>query len=178
METNGVMALSEAIDIGYLDVKTAEFYKTAGGFLGLKVQGEDYKRVSLRRALPMGRPGEYISVADADNKEIGVIRSVKELSDTQAALVNEELDRRYYSPAVKEIKSVKDKLGYVYMELLVGGPDRAYERNCAVKDVNRNIRMISDDALIIFDVDGNRYVVSSLSKLDKKSLKRIEPYLF
>jgi hypothetical protein len=179
METKGTAtALSDAIGIGYLEIDQAEFYRTSGGFLGLKYKGEEHKRVSLRRALPMGQPDGYISVADDKNKEIGVIRDVHALLGGQAKLIAEELSRRYYSPTVREIKSVKDKLGYVYMELLVNGPDRAYERNCAVKDVNRNIRMVSEDVLIIFDVDGNRYIVESLSGLDKKSLKRIEPYLF
>jgi hypothetical protein len=77
-----------------------------------------------------------------------------------------------------EIKSVKDKMGYVYMELRVTGRGETFEKNCAVKDVNKNIRMLDDDRLIIFDVDGNRYIVPSLEALDKKSIKRLEPYLF
>jgi len=178
METKGVLALTDAIGVGYLEVGEAGFFKTDGGFLGLKYKGETYPRVSLRRALPMGLPGGYVSVADDKNKEIGVIQSLSDLSHEQAMLVSDELDRRYYSPTIREVKSVKDKLGYVYMELIVNGPDKAYEKNCAVKDVNRNIRMAGEDKLIIFDVDGNRYIVDSLGRLDKKSLKRIEPYLF
>ena len=79
---------------------------------------------------------------------------------------------------IVEIKSVKDKLGYVYMEVTIRGEGRTYDLNCAVKDVNKNIRMLDEDRLIIFDVDGNRYLVESLSKLDPKSVKRLEPYLF
>ena len=78
----------------------------------------------------------------------------------------------------EEMKEVKDKLGYVYLELLIGRDDVKYMKNCAVKDVNKNIRLLDDDRLAIFDVDGNRYIVQSLAKLDKKSWKRLEPYLF
>jgi len=170
--------LALAIDIGFLDLKKAEFYKTPGGFTGLKYAGNDYKRITLRRALPIKHPLEYISVADQDNKEIGMIRSLTELSERQFDIVMEELESRYYSPAVYEVKSVKDKLGYVYMELLVGREDAKHIKNCAVKDVNKNIRMLDADRLAIFDVDGNRYIIQSLKKLDKKSLKRLEPYLF
>jgi hypothetical protein len=38
--------------------------------------------------------------------------------------------------------------------------------------------MLKNEKLIIFDVDGNRYIIPSLDGLDKKSLKRLEPYLF
>jgi hypothetical protein len=171
-------SLAYAIDIGMLDLKNAEFYVTPGGFTGLKYTGKEYNRVTLRRALPIGNPMEYISVADKENKEIGMIRSLSELSEKQFGIVIAELDNRYYSPTVYEVKSVKDKLGYVYLELMIGRDDLKYKKNCAVKDVNKNIRMLDDDRLAIFDVDGNRYIIQSLTGLDKKSLKRLEPYLF
>ena len=175
----GALALADAIDIGFLDVSQAEFSQTPGGFTSLRYAGKAYARVSFRRALPVGQPGAYISVADAENKEIGILRDVAELDDGQLRIVSAELDRRYYCPLVLEIKSVKDKLGYVYMELrLQGSGGKPYDRNCAIKDVNKNVRMLDDNRLILFDVDGNRYLVPSLSGLDKKSLKRLEPYLF
>ena len=171
-------SLSEAIDIGLLEPDKAHFYVTPGGFTGLKYGDADYKRVTFRRALPIGQPTEYISVADHENKEIGMIRCVSELGEEQRAIVTAELENRYYCPAVYEVKSVKDKLGYVYLELKIGRDGRKYDKTCTVKDVSKNIRMLSDDRLIIFDVDGNRYIVNSLAKLDKKSLNRLGPYLF
>lgn len=176
--SNHMPSLSDAIDIGLLNLKDAVFYRTEGGFTGLQYAGKDYRRISLRRALPLGDPMRYISVADHENKEIGIITDVSALKGEARAIVLEELERRYYSPTVREIKSVKDKLGYVYMELVLEGQAGRSEKTCAVKDVNKNIRMLSEDRLIIFDVDGNRYMVESLKALDKKSLKRLEPYLF
>jgi hypothetical protein len=171
-------SLTDAIDIGMLDLSKAEFYVTSGGFTGLRYAGKDYTRITLRRALPIGHPDEYISVADKENKEIGMIRSLSELDEKQRSIVKAELDKRYYCPSVYEVRSVKDKLGYVYFELLIGREGVKYKKNCAVKDVSKNIRMLDDDRLAIFDVDGNRYIIESLSGLDKKSLKRLEPYLF
>ena len=176
--TSTMPSLSDAIDIGFLDLGQARFFKTPGGFTGLAYKGTEYKRISLRRALPLGNPSGYISVADHENKEIGIIRSLSDLSGEQLALVLDELDRRYYCPDIYEIKSIKDKLGYVYMEMVIGGKDGKTEKTCAIKDVNRNMRMLGSDKLIIFDVDGNRYIVPSLDGLDKKSLKRLEPFLF
>lgn len=173
-----VSSLSEAIDIGILKLDIAEFYVTSGGFTALKYGENDYKRITLRRALPIGHPMEYISVADKDNKEIGMIHSVYDLSEQQQSIVITELENRYYCPIVHEVKSVKDKLGYVYFELVISKDGHFYEKNCAVKDVSKNIRLLDEDQLIIFDVDGNRYMVNSLFELDKKSQKRLEPYLF
>ncbi len=176
--TSSMQSLSDAVDIGFLDLKEAKFFKTPGGFTGLKYKVTEYKRISLRRALPLGDPSSYISVADHENKEIGIIHHLSDLLGEQLQTVLEELDRRYYCPEVFEIKSIKDKLGYVYMEMVIGGKDGKTDKTCAVKDVNRNIRMLKNEKLIIFDVDGNRYIIPSLEGLDKKSLKRLEPYLF
>ena len=171
--------IADQMDLGIIDVNQARFYASEGGFPGLKYKGEDYKHVVLRRIMPMQEPFNYISVADQDNKEIGILRAVDELDERQKQIVIAELDNRYYSPEVIEVISVQDKLGYVYMELrLKNKQGKEYVKNCAVKDVSRNIRMLGDTGCIIFDVDGNRYIVSELSKIGKKSLRKLDAYLF
>ncbi len=170
--------LSEAIDIGFIDPEKAQFYMTPGGFLGLKYEEKDYKRVSLRRAMPIGKPFEYISVADHEDKEIGVIRAIDELPEEQRKVVVDELNKRYFCPEILEVKSVKDKLGYVYFELVLKAGEQVYTKSCAVKDVSKNIRMLDEKRLFIFDVDGNRYIVNDLQSLNGRSLRRLEPYLF
>ena len=170
--------LSQAVDIGWLDLGKAEFYEGGGGFVGLRYKDAEYKRIQLRRAMPDRYPSEYISVADPEHKEIGMIRNITDLADDQLRIVSDELNRRYYCPEILEVKSVRDKLGYVYMEMEVNAGGERHERNAAVSDVNKNIRMIGANRLIIFDVDGNRFIVNNLDKLDRKSLRRLEPYMF
>lgn len=170
--------ITDAIDIEMIDLKNAEFYITEGGFMGLKYAGKDYNRIVLRRALPVGCPHEYISVADKNNKEIGMIRSLTDLNEKQRKIITTELNNRYYCPTIYEIKSAKDRLGYVYFELVVGRDGYKHKKCCAVKDVNKNIRVLDEDKLVMFDVDGNRYIIQSLSELDKKSVKKLEPYIF
>ena len=166
-------------EIGILDTTKAEFFVTEGGFTGLLYDGNEYRHITLRRALPILQPMEYISVADRENKEIGILRSLDTLSELQRAIVANELNARYYSPEVLEVVSVKDKLGYVYMELKIRSKDgSSCIKNCAVKDVSKNIRMLDERSLIIFDVDGNRYIICDVAKLDKNSVKRLDPYIF
>ncbi|MDR2569175.1 MAG: DUF1854 domain-containing protein [Oscillospiraceae bacterium] len=173
-----MIALIDAIDMGNMEPEKAEIFQTSGGFTKMKYNDKEYKRITLRRSMPTTNPSMFISVADHENKEICVIRSLDELNTEQLRIVSDELDKRYYCPNVIEIKSVKDKMGYVYIELILIGHGEKFEKNCAVKDVNKNIRLIDDNRLIIIDVDGNRYLVESLNDLDKKSVKRLEPYLF
>ena len=171
--------LIDQMDLGIIDVKQAKFYASEGGFPGLRYKDEDYKHVVLRRIMPMQEPFRYISVADPDNKEIGILKELDELDESGKEVVLRELDNRYYSPDVIEVISVQDKLGYVYMELkLKNKHGKEYKKSCAVKDVSRNIRMLGDNSCIIFDVDGNRYIVTDLVKIGKKSLRKLDAYLF
>lgn len=172
-------SLQTQMDLGILDLNETEFYATEGGFTGLKYKGEDYKHIILRRIMPLQQPMEYISVADSDSKEIGILKAIADLPKNQQDVVIHELDNRYYSPEVLEVMSVQDKLGYVYMEMrLRNKQGKEYDKSCAVKDVSRNIRMLSNTSIIIFDVDGNRYVVPDLSELNKQSLRKLDSYLF
>ena len=172
-------SIKDQMDLGIMDLSQATFYVAQGGFAGLRYKGDDYKHVILRRIMPIDQPLNYISVADQENKEIGIIKAVADLSASQREIVETELDNRYYSPIVLDIMSVKDKLGYVYMEMrLRNKQGNEYDKSCAVKDVSRNIRMLSSNSVIIFDVDGNRYVVPDLGELNKQSLRRLDSYLF
>jgi len=172
-------SIKDQMDLGIMDIKEAEFYMTDGGFAGLKYKGEDYKHVILRRIMPMQQPFHYISVADHENKEIAILKSVEELPEAQKAVVMADLDNRYYSPEILDVVSVQDKLGYVYMEMRLRNKKGAeYTKNCAIKDVSRNIRMLSDNSIIIFDVDGNRYIGSDLTKLSRQSMRKLDAYLF
>lgn len=169
----------DTMDLGILDILQAEFYSGSGGFAGLRYKGEDYPHIVLRRIMPMQKPFNYISVADHDNKEIGILKAVDDLPQEQRVIVIAELDNRYYSPEVLEVVSVQDKLGYVYMELrLKNKKGVEYRKNCAIKDVSRNIRMLSDTSVILFDVDGNRYIVEDLKRLSRQSMRKLDAYLF
>ena len=172
-------SIKDQMDLGIMDLGNAVFYTGEGGFTCLRYNGEDYKHIVLRRIMPIDQPLHYISVADQENKEIGILKAVADLPDGQREIVERELDSRYYSPEVLDIISVKDKLGYVYMEMrLRNKQGKEYDKSCAIKDVSRNIRMLSNNSVIIFDVDGNRYVVSDLGALNKQSLRRLDAYLF
>jgi len=171
--------MNEQIDLGIMDLNETEFYATEGGFLGVKFKGEDHKHIVLRKIMPMQEPLSYISVADEENKEIGILKSVEALPAAQQEIVIKELDSRYYCPEVLEVVSVQDKLGYVYMEMRLRNKQGAeYTKNCAIKDVSRNIRMLTPTSVIIFDVDGNRYIISDVANLNRQSMRKLDAYLF
>lgn len=166
-----------AAGIKKLDGSNCRF-GTKNGFLTLEITDEKeeivYERVFLHRAFPYELPEQYISVQEEENREVGIIYDVADFDADGAALLRRELDRKYYSPTISEIKSVKERYGFSYWKVT---DTQGKEISFTVKDTFKSIKHISDDSIIIVDVDGNRFTVESVRGLSSKSYRKIELYL-
>lgn len=164
-------------------------FEKCGDFLGLSITKDlskyceseldlerkpHYDRVRLRRAFPFAEKERFISVLDDDQNEIGLIEDISVFPDNQVALIREELDRVYYMTKILKIKSVKEKIGRATYFLC---ENENGEFEMVLRDVSRTIFKLSDDSVIITDIDSNRYFIESLSALDKKSLKKLDVYM-
>jgi len=163
--------LSDYVDIRYLDPATARFSKTPGGFVRLAIgDGEIYPRVALYRAFPFSYPDRYISVRDMEGKEIGMIRDLREFDEETVRLIERELERRYFTPVIRRIDSIKEEFGYAYWTVETDAGPRRF----TVREMHHNVVMLSPDHVLIIDVDGNRYEIPDYQRLDPKSRKMIE----
>lgn len=162
------------LSLEFLNPNECRFFKNKNGFLTLELNNENKGRVKLSRSYPFSKPTEYICVADLEDKEIGILRDISELDNDSQLLADEELKTRYFCPTITEIKSIKEKMGHFYFETKIG----VKERNFTVKNITRNVRFAGEDTLLIFDMDGNRYIMPEFSKTDIKSKRLLEPYLY
>ena len=94
----------ETLATEYVSPGNCEFYETKNGFLGAKIDGTEYKRVILMRALPLTKPDEYICISDIDRNEIGIIEKISGFSADQQKLINDELSKRYFCPVITETR--------------------------------------------------------------------------
>jgi len=167
---------------------------------GKEAEGIFFERVFLHRAFPFDNPYKFISVMgvfpkppeeegkEGDNspapppenttsfgdlKEIGIIAGLEVFGETVQGYLMNELDRKYFTPVIESIISVKDKYGFSYWEAKTS----AGKTKFTVNDAYRNIIKINDDRIIINDVNGNRYEIQSLKALDRQSYGKIEIYL-
>ena len=133
-----------------------------------------YDRVFLHRAFPHELLWEYISVTGSDNKEIGLIYSIEDFNEEISSVLKTEIERKYYSPVISEIQSVKERYGFSYWKVVF---DDGRRLSFTMQDTFRNIIHTGEDCAMLIDVDGNRYTIKSISHLDRKSYRRIELYL-
>jgi hypothetical protein len=108
-----------------------------------------------------------------DLKEIGIIRSIELFSENERRYITDELNRKYFVPVIETIYSAKERYGYSYWDVKTNIGKIKF----TVNDANRNIIKVSDDRILVTDVNGNRYEITSLSGFDQKSLRKIELYL-
>ncbi|MBQ5837178.1 MAG: DUF1854 domain-containing protein [Clostridia bacterium] len=187
MKNDNFLDLAE---ITYLTAENSRFYRTKNGFPALEAVlpkfGDDLEanddktpvkqdlgRVFFHRCFPFETPDEYISVLNKDGREYAMIRDLNEMPAEAQEIIRNELERKYLCPTVTKIKSLKEKLGYSFWEVETDKGEMLF----SMHDTYRNIARVGDGMLIITDVDGNRYRIDDVSKLDRKSFKRIELYL-
>lgn len=177
IENKNEIMLEDAARIIKIDGTNASFVMKDGFLaLTLKTNGEEkvYDRVFLHRAFPHELLWEYISVTGDENKEIGLIYNIDDFGDEDVELLKTEINRKYYSPVISEIQSVKERYGFSYWKVRI---DDGRILSFTMQDTFGKIIRIGEDSAILVDVDGNRYTIKSILGLDKKSYRKIELYL-
>ena len=167
-----------------LTTENAHFRRSGGDLISLKIinidgEEEEFERVVVLRSFPVTNPDEFLSVREPDSKkqgrgkEIGMIRRITDFGEDVQSLLREELDRRYFTPEITKINSVKDKFGYLYFDVFTTAGNVTFVLNNPFS----NIRILEDGRIMINDIDGNVFEISDPAKLDAASLKKIEIYL-
>lgn len=167
-----------------LTPQNAVFGRSGGGLICLTVtqpdgKVESFERVIPVRAFPITEPEEYISIKEPDTKdkgkgkEIGFLRRMADFDPQTQALLCEELNRRYFTPAILRILSVKEKFGYYYWV----AETTAGKVSFVMTNVSSNIRTLEDGRVFMHDIDGNCFEIPDPAKLDKASFRKIEIYM-
>ena len=157
---------------------------SVGGLLSLTVTKEDgtteeFERVIPVRAFPITDPDSFICIREPDTKkkgrgeEIGMIEALADFDEAAQRLILQELDRRYFTPAIKKIHSLHEKFGYLYFDVTTD----AGRSEFIMANPTNSFRTLEDGRIFMYDIDGNCFCVQSPEALDKASLKKIEIYL-
>lgn len=181
---DGIPEIEETRKSIPLTPANAKFYRSKGNLISLDLINEDgeqeiFERVAIFRAFPITGPDEFLSVREVSiiknehGHEIGMIRYMSDFDEQTQQFFLEELDRRYFTPEIKKISSVKEKFGYSYWDCETTSGHIVFVLNNPFS----NIRTLIDGRVFINDIDGNCFSVTEPSKLDAASYKKIEIYL-
>jgi len=175
MDINREKELLDAAGIVYLNNENCKFEKN-GDFVSLTLKSSEetsYPRVNLHRLFPFDNPYNYISVLDSESQEIGIIADLNVFGKECRDLLTRELERKYYVCELKSVTSVKDRFGFSYWKTQSADGEVTF----TIRDTHNSLRQNIDGKISISDIDGNRYILPPIEKLDKKSRRLVELYL-
>ncbi len=127
----------------------------------------------LKRVFPMSNPSIYVSIQDGSGKEIGILRSLQGLDEQTSKIIEEELDRRYFTPHVIEINELRMEAGMWRFDVQTQrGSTRFFVRNW-----RDSAQEITPGRWQIMSVDGARFEILDLTRLDAKSQRLLDQLL-
>ena len=176
-----IQELSDVAEIRYLQGDNTEIFQKNGfPAARIRIRQEDgsetvevHDRIWLHRSFPFDLLEAYISVQNKDQEEIGLIRSLDAFDADAREILQRELDQKYYTPKITRILSLKEAHGYSFWNV----ESDAGALQFTLQDTFRSLLRVGEDKVYVTDNSGNRYVIESLAKLDRRSLRKIELYL-
>lgn len=168
----------EVDELRLLKPSELNFAREESGYLTLIYNEKTYEQVSLTRLQPFYELDTHISVSFKNNDnewlEIGIISDLNEMSAEQREICLNYLSFRYFVPEITKVISIRDnRMGYLFVE----AETTAGKKRLSVNDWWANFRLNSHGMLTVTDADGNKYYVPDLTKLDKKSMQKIELFV-
>ena len=165
----------EMLKLRYIHKDNAEFKRTDGGFVSVRIGEEFYPRVQVVRMFPFSDPEKYISIRTPDehSKEIGIIENMKDVTKETAQMLTEQLNLRYFTPIITKIVNIKEEYGYAYFEVVT---DRGACR-FTINMGGHAVVHLSETRILISDIDENRFEIPDIMKLSAKELKKLDLFL-
>lgn len=165
----------EMLKLRYINKDNAEFKRTDGGFVSVRIGEEFHPRVQVVRMFPFSDPEKYISIRTPDehSKEIGIIEDMKDVTKETAQMLTEQLNLRYFTPIITKIVNIKEEYGYAYFEVIT---DRGACR-FTINMGGHAVVHLSETRILISDIDENRFEIPDIMKLSAKELKKLDLFL-
>ena len=129
-----------------------------------------YSRVRIVWAFPLNDREHYISFIDWNEKEIGMVERLADIDESSRRIASEELRRRYFTPVITQIDRIRWLYGIVSFDVETDRGPRQFD----IKGRRSNIVAIGPRRYLLTDVDGNRYEIPDVRKLDPASFARVE----
>jgi len=117
--------------------------------------------VRISRAFPFSDPEAYIGLRDGNDAEIGLIEDMKALDPASRALLDIELERRYFTPKVEAVTVADEVHGLVTFRVKT---DRG-DRTIVIRNLRDSSFQLGPNRLMLVDIDGNRYELPDVRSL-------------
>ncbi len=174
-------AASSATDrtqIRFLTPENCRIHLGNLGTLHVTMKGEGiYGGIYTAYAFPVAYPDGFISIvqtAGDQDTEIGVIRNLSDFPESDAALVREALNRRYFIHTVSKLLSIEMQYNMLFLEVVTDKGDLSFFMRWAqdrAVDFGQNGK-------VLIDVDDNRYLIPDLDGLSTRERVDFQRFIY
>lgn len=161
-----------AIDLRYVSAEEVRIWRPEGG-AHLRVELLEDRVIlnaTVRRAFPLSHPETYLSIQEGNGKEVAILRDPEGLDKESKRILAEDLDRRYFTPQILRIAQLKQEAGMWRFTVVTQRGDTEF----FVRNWRDSAHEISPNRWQILSVDGQRFEIQDLSKLDARSQAYME----
>ena len=139
-----------------------------------KSNGEVIAALEPKKLFPYTDPDHYITLLEEAKNEKAVIKDISELSEESREAIEACFKEIYMIPNITKVYLRTAKAGTLTLKV---DTDRGGPITFRIRNSNSDIKMLSDVRMVIRDSDDNRYEILDVTKLDKKSLRQLYPYI-
>ena len=156
----------DSFELRILD-PTRTTLRRVAGLTRLTIAGDrSWTRACPARAFPISNAQQYIGFLDGAGKDIGILEDPSLLDEESRAILEEDIELRYFVPVVTRVHKVKVEFGTVYWSVeTTRGP-----REVIVRNLRDNLQELSAVRVQVTDVDGNRVEFPDIGTLDAESV--------
>jgi hypothetical protein len=177
-EVRANAAAADRTQIRFLTPQNCRIHLVNLGALHVTMKGEGiYGGIYTAYAFPVAYPNGFISIvqtAGDQDMEVGVIRDLSEFPESDAALVRQALNRRYFVHTITRLRSIEMKYNMLFLEVSTDKGDLSFFMRWAqdrAVDFGQNGK-------VLIDVDDNRYLLPDLDQMSLRERTDFQRYIY
>ncbi|MXY98808.1 MAG: DUF1854 domain-containing protein [Gemmatimonadetes bacterium] len=135
----------------------------------LSIAGDLFFSVKIRQAFPLSRESRYITFFDQDDEYLGILADPSSCDEETGRIIRDEIEWRYFRPRITRIVEMEGRGG---TSLFSVETDRG-DVKIPMRDLREGMVELAPSRILITDENGNRYEISDLDRLDRRSRRLI-----
>jgi hypothetical protein len=166
------MSLDTNFDLIFLDPANVTLFRTGGDAVRARIADPQigaertYLLCQIARAFPLSEPDRYIGLRDAKDKDIGMLETLDGLDPQSRAIIEDELERRYFLPRVLKVNKAKKEYETVTFDVETDKGPRVY----VVQNMRESSQEVAPGRVLITDRTGARFEIPDVYAAGKDVL--------
>jgi len=150
------------------DAARVRLTENPDGTLDLRAGARAFKRIRIKLGRPLYKPEDFASVLNEKN-EVALLVNLAGLPPAARAILERHRLRGDLTTKVLKINDISHQFGASFWDVQTEKGGRQF----VIRGTSEHVRWLDDDRLLITDVNGNRFEIPSMARLDARSLDYI-----